>query len=172
MGYRLILQEEDFLMLKHFKIPVDNFFKEDSDGAYSYFFGVERVSNYSHFVKISKNLLFYMSPFSGLEYGCKGGYGNQILKNRCLFKKIKSKIDKSNFELLLSSVNPASRLTGIEYYYRNKNKFNKDEQKEINIKIDKVFKELGEKYAFLYHDVYYWNNPRNAVEKQLQKKCD
>jgi hypothetical protein len=64
--------------------------------------------------KNSGNLLHYMSPLSGTMYGYAGG--GFIMQNRKAFLEIKDSLTKDQLVLLMYSINPASRLTAIEYY--------------------------------------------------------
>jgi hypothetical protein len=66
----------------------------------------------------------YLSPASGTRYGFWGGYGDGLPANRAYFKSIKEKIDDEVLLLMMYSINPASRLTAIEYYYyRSRHEF-------------------------------------------------
>ena len=59
-----------------------------------------------------------MSPASGLYYGGRGGFSMNLLQNRELFMGLENKLTKELVIQLMYSINPASRLTAIEYYYK------------------------------------------------------
>lgn len=59
----------------------------------------------------------YLSPACGTRYGFRGGYGNGLTKNRAYFRNIKDKVDDEMLLLMMFAINPATRLTAIEYYY-------------------------------------------------------
>ena len=87
----------------------------------------------------SANIIQYMTPESGTMYGYRGGYPFYLLQNRQAFLAIKNSLTTKDIELLMYSINPASRLTAIEYYLSNKEKFEKAEV--INEWIEKVINE-------------------------------
>ncbi|WP_420320532.1 hypothetical protein [Flagellimonas sp.] len=66
-----------------------------------------------------EQIAYYMSPESGLYYGGGGGFSMNLLQNRKLFKELESSLNKEAVIQLMYSKNPASRLTAIEYYFRN-----------------------------------------------------
>lgn len=84
----------------------------------------------------------YMSPESGLAYGDYGGYGMTMLQNREAFTKIQEGLSAAQVLLIMHSVNPASRLTAIEYYLGHKKLFT--DQARIEQWIETVFRELPE----------------------------
>lgn len=88
----------------------------------------------------SSKILSYMSPHSGLMYGYSGGLPITLLQNRQNFNAIKDNLSNDEVYLLMFSVNPASRLTAIEYYKRNPDKFENKEQIDNWIAI--VYKEI------------------------------
>jgi hypothetical protein len=71
----------------------------------------------------SFELLNYMSPSSDLYYGYRGGVAGSILPNRQFFESIKSNLTKDEVIVIMYSINPASRLTAIEYFLKNKSRF-------------------------------------------------
>lgn len=87
---------------------------------------------------ISPKLLNYMSPNSGTTYGYAGSMG--ILENRKAFFEIQDSLNYDNHFLLMFSINPASRLTAIEYYL--KREFNIGDQKMLNSWIEQNYKEI------------------------------
>lgn len=87
---------------------------------------------------VPRKILEYMSPNSGTMYGYTGGYGGNLLQNRKTFIEIRDSLTSDQVILLMYSINPASRLTAIEYYLRHKDSFTNqqalDEWIEINFK--------------------------------------
>ncbi|WP_276373956.1 hypothetical protein [Chryseolinea sp. H1M3-3] len=82
----------------------------------------------------------YMSLHSGTMYGYSGGLNNTLFQNRSNFNKLKQKLTTDIVYLLMYSVNPASRLTAIEYYRKNSQEF--DNKDKIDTWIDTVYKEV------------------------------
>ena len=76
-----------------------------------------------------------MNPLAGIIFGNRCGYGMSVLNNRKLFDDI---IKVGNTEYLLYSINPATRLIAIEFYYCNLIKFNENQKKSINIRIEEL----------------------------------
>jgi hypothetical protein len=68
---------------------------------------------------------FYMTPYSGILYGIRGGQAGQLLENRDRFIGLTGILtaDRKLARYLLRSVNPASRLTAAEFIVRNKEGF-------------------------------------------------
>jgi hypothetical protein len=73
-------------------------------------------------------ILNYMSPTSGLYYGYRGGVAGSVLENRQAFEAIKDDLTNEQIVMIMYSINPASRLTAIEFYLKNKTRF-KDSDK-------------------------------------------
>jgi hypothetical protein len=71
----------------------------------------------------SFELLNYMSPSSDLYYGYRGGVAGSILPNRQFFESIKSNLTQDEVIATMYSINPASRLTAIEYFLKNRSRF-------------------------------------------------
>ena len=110
-----------------------------------YLFGEQNIlkpiKQYNKYqTQISQQLLEYMSPTSGDTYGYYGGYANTILQNREAFNKIKNQLTPELAIALLYSINPISRLTGIEYYLKNKSLFNN--QAEIEDWAESIYNEV------------------------------
>jgi hypothetical protein len=82
----------------------------------------------------------YMTPYSGIRYGVRGGFANSLLQNRAAYLSIKRSLNKEFYKYLLCSKNPATRLTAVEYFYSNK-LFNEDLSPEIISKIEEIFSE-------------------------------
>ncbi|HYF32581.1 MAG TPA: hypothetical protein VD993_15760 [Chitinophagaceae bacterium] len=88
----------------------------------------------------SDKILHYMSPNSGTMYGYSGG--GIIMQNRKTFLEIKDSLTNEQVILLMYSINPASRLTAIEYYLKNNARFARKEF--IDKWIEENFIELPE----------------------------
>lgn len=81
---------------------------------------------------VSKTILKYMSPISGTLYGLTGGYTNTYTQNRQNFIQIQDYLTFDEAVLLLYSINPASRLTAIELFYRKNYSKTKEIEQWIN----------------------------------------
>ncbi|MBP9070077.1 MAG: hypothetical protein KBG47_11255, partial [Bacteroidia bacterium] len=81
----------------------------------------------------------YMSPESGLLYGYKGNSG-YYFQNRQAFINIKKHLNTESVILLMYSINPASRLTAIEYYLNHKQDFS--ETNKIDNWVETIFKKF------------------------------
>lgn len=87
---------------------------------------------------VSEKIIRYMTPNSGTMYGYAGG--GVIMQNRKAFLEIKDSLTNDHVIFLMYSINPASRLTAIDYYLKNKNRF--DQEVQIDNWIEAVFKEI------------------------------
>lgn len=67
---------------------------------------------------LREKLELLMSPYSGTEYGCGTRSGNSIPTNRELFEEVMPAMNYLMATCLLRSINPATRLTAIEYLQR------------------------------------------------------
>ena len=76
-----------------------------------------------------------ITPFQGIIFGNRCGYGMSVLNNRKLFDEI---IKTEHCEYLLYSINPSIRLMAIEFYYRNLNGFTEGQKKSIDNRIEKL----------------------------------
>lgn len=56
-------------------------------------------------------------------YGYAGGINGDLLVNRKNFKDIQKTLTTDQVYLLMFSINPASRLTAIEYYKKHQSEF-------------------------------------------------
>ncbi|WP_282122680.1 hypothetical protein [Algibacter mikhailovii] len=79
-----------------------------------------------------------MNPFFSRTYGTMCGERMTLLKNRKLLEEI---ISKNNCEYLLYSLNPATRIMAVEFYYSNQTNFNKNQKKTIELRIQELIKE-------------------------------
>ena len=89
---------------------------------------------------IKPDLINYMTPNSGTMYGYSGG--GVIMHNRKAYLRIKNDLTSEQVVLLMYSLNPASRLTAIEFYLDHKEMFL--EQQAIDNWIEIVFSEKRE----------------------------
>lgn len=102
-----------------------------------------------HFEEINKPLAEYNTsweyPIGILNFiEFNSPYSNTLYSKykRRDFEKLKEDLNIKQIELLMYSLNPATRLTAIEYYFKNKELFNN--QDKINNWIEIVFNELPE----------------------------
>ncbi len=89
---------------------------------------------------VPHKILDYMTPNSGTMYGYAGGYGGHLLQNRKAFLQIKDSLTNDQVIFLMYSINPASRLTAIEYYLKHKDNFLN--QTSLDEWVDKNFIEI------------------------------
>ena len=182
ISYKLNLPFKDILLLEKNQLkPQKIFIKTEgvfsNSNDYLFFYGFEDVCKpigIKQKEDISNKMQFYMSPFSGIDYGCRGGYGNSLLPNRCAFKQLaNNQINFKDLIYIMSSINIASRLTAIEYYTINIKMFNYIEQNEIEELISKIFLEFGDKkIRTLSDDIGYYLTIEDAINKQLENNCN
>lgn len=131
------------LMKRYLKF-YKNIFKIDSQRIYYRYYNIEKMERpiqiSDNSPVMNKNLLFLMTPFSGIKYGYSGGYAGSIFTNRGLYLSEKVEISTEICRTLLYSKNPATRLMAIEYYEKNKNDFK--DTKLIDNWIETVYSEL------------------------------
>lgn len=89
---------------------------------------------------VPRKVLEYMTPNSGTMYGYVGGYGGKLIQNRKAFIEIKDSLTNDQVIFLMYSINPASRLTAIEYYLKHKDSFTN--QQTLDEWIEKNFTEM------------------------------
>ena len=119
-------------------------------------------------IEISKEMKFYMTPYSGILYGDRGGYANSLTINRKHFLTIAAELNANNCLILLYSINPASRLTAFEHYLLNIDKFTKEEKEIIERRMHIVFDELPSiktMYGCMVTDVRSRDRVNSLVEK-------
>jgi hypothetical protein len=107
----------------------------------------------------------YMSPESDIVYGNTGGAGGDVLPNRKAFSLIAHRLTVSQIRQIMYSVNPASRLTAIEYYFKHKSHFS--EQAEIEAWISTVYRTLP-KVRTMYGCIGEYTNARKRVEEYVK----
>jgi hypothetical protein len=115
----------------------------------------------------SSSIQEYMSPESDIVYGTTGGIGGSVLPNRKAFSSIAGHLSTSQIRQIMYSVNPASRLTAIEYYFKHKSHFS--EQAEIEAWISKVYKTLPT-VRTMYGCIEEYTNARKLVEEYVKGK--
>ena len=74
-------------------------------------------------ILFNENLKFLMTPYSGTRYGFSGGYSGSTFTNRAIFIEESKNINPEVCQILMNSINPGTRLMGIEYYMKNKSDF-------------------------------------------------
>ncbi|MEX0273665.1 MAG: hypothetical protein AB3N16_04730, partial [Flavobacteriaceae bacterium] len=177
----LNMPKKDMLLLEKLNLKPQEMFNKISEirvksDSYLFYYGFENVSVPSNKLKkdVSKEMKFYMIPFSGITYGCRGGYGNGILKNRCAFKNLlySQNLEAEDLVYIMKSVNLASRLTAIEYYTKNIDQFDSKEKGIIDALIYEIFKEYGnKKIKILLGDIGYHLTIEDAVNRNLEENC-
>lgn len=118
---------------------------------------------------ISNKLLQYMSPESGLEYGYRGGMAGALLKNRSAFLDLENNFTAGQVVAMMYSINPASRLTAIEYYLKNKHRF-KITNETLDW-IERVYQEVPEVYT-MNGCLYGKENSKKLVAYMVKRKKD
>jgi hypothetical protein len=131
------------LMKRYLKF-YENIFEIDSQRIHNRYYNIEQMEQplqiSDNSPVMNENLLFLMTPFSGIEYGYSGGYAGSIFTNRGLNFSEKGVISTEICRTLLYSKNPATRLMAIEHYEKNKNDFK--DTKLIDNWIETVYSEL------------------------------
>ncbi len=183
IAYELKLSKNDFLLLERFQKNPDILFNEkmnfrSNQNEYLFYFGYNEVcapfSKSENLNESEKDLQYYTTPFSGIRYGCRGGYTNGILKNRCIFKKIIHKRFLLEEELIyiLKSVNLASRLTAIEYYTRNISSYDSNTRERIDGIIKEIFLDSKKlKMSFLMEDIAVPLTIEEIINLNLESPC-
>lgn len=69
---------------------------------------------------VTPEIAHYMTPYSGIQYGSRGGYSNSLLTNRAEYIALKPSLNDDAYPYLLCSKNPSTRLTAIEHIYAQK----------------------------------------------------
>lgn len=84
---------------------------------------------------VREALAYYMSPYSGTLYGLRGGEAGQLLENRDRFLGVAAIIaaDRRLTRWLVRSVNPATRLTAVEFILRNQAGFPDFEKLQLTV---------------------------------------
>jgi hypothetical protein len=113
----------------------------------------------------STKVLQYMSPHSGIVYGTTGGIAGDSLENRRAFCRLMHRLTPNQIIQIMYSVNPASRLTAIEYYLKHKAKFTN--QPGIDAWIEKVYLGLP-KIGTMSGCTGYYEKSRELVEKYVK----
>jgi hypothetical protein len=98
-------------------------FKIENNWSMDLYFGYEKMTKpleeSENVLKVSDALGFLMTPFSGIVYGDFEGFDDQIVENRRAYNKVKDSINEKELLYLLRSINPATRLTAAEHYFKN-----------------------------------------------------
>ena len=114
---------------------------------------------------ISLQMLKYMSPLSGTMYGYYGGLPIGMLQNREMFNEISKWLSPEQIVVLMYSINPASRLTAIEYYYRHPELFS--HHKAIKNWIKSVYTQKS-RMESINGCLVYEDKPENLVNSYLK----
>ncbi|SRX75403.1 hypothetical protein AEQU3_02397 [Aequorivita antarctica] len=106
-----------------------------------------------------------MNPFAGIIFGNRCGIVMNILNNRELFNEI---INTDNCEYLLYSINPATRLMTVEFYYCNLTEFSENQKNSIDLRIEEL-----KKVPLLTRNCYGCNVGSELTEKTITelKNC-
>jgi hypothetical protein len=124
-----------------YKKMYSGLFEVDGDKVKPKYYNYQEMSKplggYKGVAHSYKDLDFYMTPYSGVIYGVRGGYANSLLKNREYYLALKSNLAPDSYEYLLYSKNPATRLMAIESFQSQKNM-----DKRIKDRIEVVLNEL------------------------------
>jgi hypothetical protein len=98
-------------------------FRIENNRPMDLYFGYEKMTKpfgeSENVLKASDELGFLMTPFSGIVYGDFEGFEDQIIENRKAYNKIKESINEKELLYLLRSINPVTRLTAAEHYFKN-----------------------------------------------------
>lgn len=102
-------------------------FRVLSDTAAPYYFNQSALfaplKNYpGHLHQPPTAIGHYMSPLSGTEYGFMN-YRNEQMTNRKAFNAIKDSLTNEQIICMMYAINPATRFTAIEHYWRLKERF-------------------------------------------------
>jgi hypothetical protein len=114
---------------------------------------------------LNEQIAFYMTPYSGIRYGKYGGDPLTLLENRAFYTQIKKLMTPKICELLLYSKNPATRLTAVEFYYRNIKLFTHN-RKQLEKRIDSIFTDLPTVETMSADEVF-TENAKNLVKHNI-----
>ncbi|MFD0990743.1 hypothetical protein ACFQ1R_11595 [Mariniflexile jejuense] len=101
------------------------------------YFGVEKANEPLTGIekRNDNNLNQIMNPFSSIIFGTYCGESMTLMDNRKLFENI---IANDNCEYLLYSINPATRLMAVQFYYCNLTDFSDIQRKSIDARIEEL----------------------------------
>jgi hypothetical protein len=129
-------------LISDYKKLYSTLLPEYIDGTYYYEYKPDNVlkplKNYNGKNNVTVQMANYMSPTSDLIYGVAGGLPVTELYNRKFFNGLKNNLTNDQIVTLMYAINPASRLTAIEYYYKHKKEFSN--QDKIDLWIEQVYK--------------------------------
>ncbi len=112
-----------------------------SEGTYLYQYKpdiiLKPLTQYQKHTDITPQMASYMSPTAELIYGIAGGLPITILNNRQYFNALKNNLSNNQLVALMYAINPVSRLTAIEYYYKHKSEF--VSQEKFDAWIERVY---------------------------------
>lgn len=145
----------------------------ESDDDKVYYWNFDRVSapidgKPNADIIIKSDLKFFMSPYSGIEYGGYGIHGKK-LENRILFEKLAKNFNRNLIEYCLKSINPASRLYAAEYYYKNEKDFGKENN--LSKLISDMLHNTPEVYTYSV-DVVYQENAKKLLNLYINENLN
>ncbi len=124
IGGQIVLNIPDCIKkdsLNFISLFSDSNYKNKFIYEYTNSFDLEKMQN--KLSSYSLKFKYLMSPYSEIEYGFYGGYGMDTLVNRAIYESIKDSIDINTCNMMLNSLNPATRIFGAEWYYINQKKY-------------------------------------------------
>lgn len=167
---------EDYELFEEYKMLYSKSLPIDSGNMYYYIYKNENIlqplnefSSTKYSIPISAEIQNYMSPSSGIIYGFRGGIAMNILQNRKMFIALKNKLTQDQIVSLMYAINPASRLTAIEYYLKNIKQFTTTQ--EINNWINSVYAELPQ-ILTISGCIQEHANAKSLVEKYVNSKSE
>lgn len=139
----------DKILVTKYKNWKQNIFRFDADKFLPFCYKPDEVFSllpaYKGMLKpqhFPSKILTYMTTDSGTMYGFTGGDGGDFLENRKAFNEIKDSLTNEQVLLMMYAINPASRLTAIEYYLRHKASFS--DTTAIDAWMERNFQEIPE----------------------------
>lgn len=103
------------------KAELEGKFLLKNDMEYLYY--LNRRESYTPLKTFTKSLPVSMrpllEPYGSLVYGYKGGFANSVIANRKAFYELTENATNIEFEQLLYSLNPVTRLMASEYFVNN-----------------------------------------------------
>jgi len=176
IAFKLVVQGDDIEYVNHHGINLKKYFRfNEQEQVYYLIKNAENRNTTSSFdtKDISSTIKFYTSPFSGLLYGCRGGYGDLILNNRCHFNKIKDSLNTTQLIYIMKGLNPASRLTAVEYYLKYKSKFSLEDSYLLSKEAENVFKSYeNNEILILKGEELNYASPKTVLNEMIKKECN
>ena len=157
-------------LIKRYLSFYEGMFEIKDSKAQVLYFGYKNVSLPLEISKpaidVSKEIKYFMTPYSGIIYGDYGGIANSILENREAFNLVKDSINENILIYLLKSINPATRMCAAEEYYQNKESY---QHKDIIEKLIEInLKELP-KIKTMSSCLKYEDNAKDILNRMIGK---